>query len=200
MKKKDGSSILSTVNSKNRLSKRVCNLLPVGLTVVIWMSIQACSNNSNNNNECEKVFVKKSTTSLGDNYQSDALPITLVNPDAGFNELSAYAFRNINNEIKLTFVTTSDFSRFSDEYGDTTLIIFYGSVAKDTLIRFRAEGDKKPGSRFKATTSFRMEDALAADLVVKHKDNQINFALGTYKFVLNDDMYCMLKEMLRSKL
>jgi hypothetical protein len=189
------SSMLSREKRKQLgLRKRNWSPLVMAIIFILLISIQACKE------DCDKNFVKKYSPSIGDSYQSDTLLISLSNSDPNIGKLSCFAFKNLNGEIKLTFISSSDYSHFSFEHGDTTMIIIYGSVPKDTLIQYLASGDKQPGSKFNATTSFRMADALAADIVANKKNNQINFVLGTYKFVLSDEMYCMLKQMSNSKL
>jgi len=188
-------SILPTEERKQLgLPKR--NWSPLLMVTIVIISIfnQACKE------DCDKNFVKKYSKSNGVSYQSDTLLISLSNSDPIIGELSCFAFKNLNGEIKLTFISSSDYSHFSYEHGDTTMIVIYGSVPKDTLIQFLASGEKEPGGKFNATASFRMPDALVADFVLNKKKNQINFVLGTYKFVLNDDMYCMLKQISNSKL
>jgi len=176
------------------LPKRNWSLLAMAIIVILFISIQACKQ------DCDKNFVKKYSTSTGNSYQSDTLLLSLNNSEPNIGKLSCFAFKNLNGEIKLTFISSSDYSHFSFEHGDTTMIIIYGAVPKDTLIQYLASGDKEPGSKSNATASFRMADALAADIVANKKNNQINFVLGTYKFVLSDEMYCMLKQMSNSKL
>lgn len=189
------SSILSTEKRKQlQLPKINWNPLTMAIIIIFILSIQACKK------ECDKNFVKKYSELTGDSYQSDTLLISLSNSDPKIGKLSFFAFKNINGEIKLTFISSSDYRHFSFENGDTTMIINYGSVPKDTLIQYLASGEREPMSKFNATASFRMADILAEDIVANKHNNQINFVLGTYKFVLSEEMYCMLKQMSNSKL
>jgi hypothetical protein len=73
-------------------------------------------------------------------------------------------------------------------------------VPKATLTRFLAYGEKKPGGKYHATISFRMEESLASNLIAEKSEKQIQFVLGVYKFEFTDKMYCIFQQMLNSKL
>jgi hypothetical protein len=174
-------------------SKNLWSLPAIAFFLILCMGIQACTNN----NDCDKTFVKKSTTPTGEAYQSDTLQISLPAPSE--DSLSCFAIRNMNGEIELTFLSASPQRHFSNEDGDSVMVILYGSVPKDTLKPSRTFSNKDRGTKFYGTTSFRIEDALTADIVAQKSNNQINFVLGTYKFVLSDEMYCTFKQMLKAK-
>jgi len=63
-----------------------------------------------------------------------------------------------------------------------------------------SNGDKKPGGKFKDTETFLIKHSLAADILANKKNNQINFVLGSYKFVLSEEITCTLRQMLHSNL
>lgn len=179
---------------KSNFLKGVQGFVGLSLVIISAITFQAC-----NSSDCDKMFVKKVTSTMGVAFQTDTLPIqNLKNPAIG--SLSFFAYNNLNGEIKLSFVSSSDQRHFSNENGDSLLVIYFGSTVRHTLTRYLVQGNKEPGAKFIATTSFRMDEAITSDIVKNKNENQFRFVLGTYDFVLNDEMYCTLKQMLKSNL